>query len=146
MTLSLTGYPSAGVYVYQGREEGPDQSWPYVQICVQIYDASLNFTPTAVSAQDSAITNYYIRHKVGAELANLGEVEGLGAITEKPTSGWTNATAVEANCGYVVRFKHSYDVAAPGLPYYYYRMYVEKMLTDVYGELIGAKVKYQGPF
>jgi len=145
MTISLVDYHE-GVPMYQGREEGPDQYWPYVSLVVQIYENSMNFTPTAVSAMDSAITNYYIRHGYGAELANLGQVEGLGSVTEKPTSGWAGTTAVEANHGYVVRFKHSYDVGAPGLPYYHYRMYVQDVLTDIYGGFAGATVKYQGPF
>jgi len=146
MTVSLVYGTDAGVSLYLGREEGPDQSWPYVMLLVQIQDASMNFTPTAVSALDTAITQYTIRKFTGAEIASLGEVEGLGAVTEKPTSGWATASAVEANCGYVVRFKHSYDVSAPDLPYYYCRMYVDQILTNVYGGMIGAKVKYQGPF
>src|SRR5688572_26044000 len=86
-TISLNYTANAYIILYQGVEEGPDQSWPYVQILLRIFDASMNFGFTAIRSMDPDIISYLIYNNTGGEMVNLGNVTGLGAITDKPSSG-----------------------------------------------------------
>ena len=79
-------------------------------------------------------------------MVNLGSVGGLGDIVTKPTSGWTTTSSTEVGHGYVMRIKHTSNYTGSSLPYDYYRLYVVEWMKDMYGNILGAKVKYQGPF
>ena len=81
-------------------------------------------------------------------ICSVGKVWGLGAITEIPTSGYTNTVICEVGCGYVIR----YSDAPFDFDFYtshmltYARMYVVEQIVNTSNEVIGAKVKYQYPF
>ena len=78
---------------------------------------------------------------------DLGAVGGLGDVITKPTAGWTTTLSAQPGHGYVVRYRHAHDYnAATELPYYYARVYVDSYITNVFGEIIGVKIKYQLPF
>ena len=80
------------------------------------------------------------------ETADMGEVHGLGNITEKPTTGYTFYSALTKGHGYVIRYKEGVNYADVSLPYTYGRFYVVDYQLDVFGEIAGITIKYQGPF
>lgn len=146
ISINYTVNPMS-IVLFQDIDEAPDQGWPYVQIKVGIRNASMNFEFDAIQSDNINIGHpYNIHYGVGGEIANVGNVNGLGEVTNKPSSGWTNICAVEVGQGYVVRFKHSKNYVTANLPYYYARLYVVGLLTNTTGGVIGAKVKYQFPF
>lgn len=75
------------------------------------------------------------------EIANIGEVAGLGNITTIPESGWTRRTVVVPGHGYVLRWRYSYPDQ-----YEYSRLYASQFLTSTSGGIIGVQIKYQTPF
>jgi hypothetical protein len=135
------------IILYQGLDEDTFHYVPYVQIKVGIRDASLNFSFDDITATDINIINWiYIGHGMGGEIVDVGEVNGLGNVTEKPSAGWSGLAAVQVGHGYVVRYKNTFNYSTADLPYYYGRLYVEDWLTATTGGVIGATVKYQLPF
>jgi hypothetical protein len=82
-------------------------------------------------------------------MCDMGKVNGLGAITTIPTTGYTNEVNMQSKdmpCelghGYVIKvrwWKTSGEI-------YYARLYVSELIKNNSGTLIGAKVKYQYPF
>ena len=71
------------------------------------------------------------------EFASVGFVSGISKITEVPTTGWANKTAVVAGNGFVIRNKYSQGTY-PSYSYYYeyYRLYVVSFNGSI------ATVKY----
>lgn len=69
-------------------------------------------------------------------IASIGQVSGLGNITDIPLSGWSDNVAVEIGNGYVY-----YDGSQ------YYRIYAVQWLKDALTDaIIGVELKYQSPF
>lgn len=87
----------------------------------------------------------YIRD--GAEVANIGLVNGLGYVTQKPSNGYTNQATIEVSHGYVIRYKKAFQLNSAGLEYFYARFYVVNFLTSATtGGVNGAVIKYQKLF
>ena len=84
------------------------------------------------------VNNFRMRY---GEIADIGEVAGLGNVTTIPESGWTSRTVVVPGHGYVLRCQHY----VPG-PYQYTRLYASQFLTSTSGGIIGVQIKYQTPF
>ncbi len=80
------------------------------------------------------------------ETADIGQVHGLGNVTEKPTAGFTFNAALIKGEGYVIRYKEDINYANSTLPYSYGRFYVVDYQLDALGEIMGVTIKYQGPF
>jgi hypothetical protein len=148
MTLNYTVSDGWAIPLYKGIDQaGTVARCPYVKISCGIYDADLNFVFWAKQGTDLSFADWCGNIVGGGgEMVNLGYVKGLGEVTTKPTSGWSDKSAVEVGHGYVLRFKNSFDYSNPSLENVYYRMYVTELLKNTYGGIIGAKVKYQGPF
>lgn len=142
------------IELYAGlADDGPYTSGSYTYPYVIVYfgiDSSLNFLfATAQAEYLGTRTNPHWDGlgSDGGEVANVGQVTGLGDVTEKPSSGWSNTVAVEVGHGYVVRFKKSGYYSTANLPYVYARVYVvENLISSTSGGVIGAKIKYQTPF
>jgi hypothetical protein len=75
-----------------------------------------------------------------ASIANVGAVSGLGAITSHASSGYGESTSATAGTGYVMELT---DVAP--VPQYY-RIYIQSFQLSTSGAVLGATIKYQGPF
>lgn len=119
----------------------------YVWIRFGLSSSALNFGFIAVNWADPFVTGpYIIRYETGGEIVNLGKVEGLGSITQKPTTGWSSSSAAEVGNGYVVRFKHSSSYGNSSLPYYYARFYVTDFMNSTSGGIGYVKAKYQMNF
>jgi hypothetical protein len=122
----------------------PALVWPLSQVSMGIRDTSLNFSFDARGYTSSGYPE--TDDPTGGEIADVGEVGGLGDVLGKPAMGWTTLGAVEVGHGYVARFRHSRNYANTSLPYFYARLYVTGWLLDTSDGMIGAKVKYQLPF
>ena len=99
--------------------------------------------PLYISGNDimigmTAANNFYSFYydMQGNQIANIGKVNGLGAIKRIPNSGFVSQTSVEPGCGYVIK----------GYNGTYARLYVVDWTTNTSGGIIGAKVKYQYPW
>jgi len=67
---------------------------------------------------------------------NVGKVRGLADVKKITTSGWGNRAAVEPGHGYILHHQNNY-----------FRLYVVDYIYAAGTKgIIGAKVKYQGPF
>ncbi len=149
IVLNYTVSPQTYVILYQGPDLHAQTSEPrYCQSLFRILDASMNFSFTSIFALDPNIIEYLIiSNGMGGEVADIGEVDGLGEVTDIPSNGWAISSAALVGHGYVVRYRAAYDYpAATELPYMYARVYVDSYITNVYGGIIGATVKYQLPF
>jgi len=75
-------------------------------------------------------------------ICDLGEMKGLGNITNNPTTGFTvpawenTAVACQSGHGYVVKFEKPFAATQ------YVRLYVAEPITSFGSSIIGAKVKY----
>ncbi|GHT32339.1 hypothetical protein FACS189434_03840 [Bacteroidia bacterium] len=92
--------------------------------------------------------NFYLfAYPNSISICDVGEVKGLGYITDIPQTGYItsqlsgSALACETGHGYVIRF----DNGSSSLPLYV-RLYVAAPLINGFGEIIGKKVQYQYPF
>lgn len=75
---------------------------------------------------------------------SFGAVNGLGDITNIPTTGWANQVAVEPGNGYVAcNYSRNYNGVYSTS---FYRIYVSDYIRDSTGNVLGANVKYQKPF
>lgn len=149
ISLNYTVRPPASIILYQGPDRHITASEPrYSQALLRILDASMNFNTTSILAQDPNIAQYFaISDNLGGQIADVGAVAGLGAVTTIPSSGWASSVAALVGHGYVVRFRAAYDFpAATELPYMYARVYVDSYLNSASRTVIGARVKYQLPF
>lgn len=73
---------------------------------------------------------------IGAFMASLGGMKGLGNVTKMPASGWSEKVAVKPGTGYVALKNNVF-----------YRIYVTDYLYEAGSSGIsGAEVKYQKPF
>ena len=75
-----------------------------------------------------------------ATVASVGAVSGLGAITSHPSSGYSSTAAAVAGNGYVMELINVAPVPQ------YYRIYIESFQSSPSGGVLGATIKYQGPF
>ncbi len=144
-TINFTIQPHP-IVLYQGpAADGPYMTHRFVQVLTGV-DASLNvhFT-TVTSALPDFSASYLIYENQGGEVAAIGRVAGLGAITDVPRSGWGPIASAEPGNGYVLRFKPARNVEA-NLPVIHARLYIVQYLTSTSGGIIGARVKYQLPF
>ncbi len=90
--------------------------------------------------------NNFRSNNSNTSFVSVGLVGGLSKITQIPKSGWADGAAVVPGTGYVMRYGYN--------SYQYARIYVVEYLgstyTDgagnTYGEITGAKIKYQVPF
>lgn len=74
---------------------------------------------------------YSYRYK----FASVGKVNGLKDINNIPIDGWSGGIPIEPGCGYVALYGNGVLT----------RIYVEKWIEGI-GGVIGAEIKYQGPF
>lgn len=85
--------------------------------------------------------NFMGDNRTGQTLfACIGEVKGLGNVSYIPKYGWNYQMRVTPGSGYVVYR------ANEGTEGKFYRIYVERYITDTNGGIIGADIKYQAPF
>ena len=85
--------------------------------------------------------NFMGDNRTGQTLfACIGEVKGLGNVSYIPKYGWNHQMRVTPGSGYVVYR------ANEGTEGKFYRIYVERYITDTNGGIIGADIKYQVPF
>ena len=77
--------------------------------------------------------SYYLNY----DIARVGTIAGISAITSIPTSGWVEQIAVNPGTGYVIRYK------GQGFGYTYARLYVKDWIVSTSGGIIGATVVYQ---
>lgn len=80
------------------------------------------------------------------KLVDIGEVAGLGNITEIPSSGWTSEVALMPGHGYVARYYQPYPNSTYPTGEQYARIYVVSYLESTSGGIMGALIKYQCPF
>mgnify|MGYP000168366191 CR=1 FL=1 len=78
-------------------------------------------------------------------LVDVGNVAGLGNITEIPTGGWKSEVALLPGHGYVARLYYS-DPYSQSTHQSYARIYVVKYMESTSGGIMGAQIKYQCPF
>ena len=73
-----------------------------------------------------------------ARFLDFGKVSDLSSIKKLPTTGWTsNGTfPMKLNEGYVIELYESNS-------FLYYRLYVEKFVYSVSGDIVGITIKYQ---
>jgi hypothetical protein len=129
-----------------GPYSGPGGVSPYLKVITGML-ADLNWAPQIGYSSGLDFNGYLTAWAHGgSEVVDIGQVSGLGSVTNKPNSGWATSCAVALEHGYVVRFKKSKDYATANLPYFYGRIYVTGWLTNVSNEIIGVKVKYQVTF
>ena len=74
------------------------------------------------------------------QTVDVGEVHGLGNVTDKPTTGYGYQVAFIKGHGYVVKYPITSETNGYG------RFYVVDFQKDVLDEIIGVTIKYQGPF
>lgn len=79
----------------------------------------------------------YNSYWMNYDIARVGTVAGMSAITNIPTSGWVEQVAVNPGNGYVIRYK------GQGFGYKYARLYVKDWIVSTSGGIIGATVVYQ---
>jgi hypothetical protein len=114
-----------------------------------IYTTYLEMNVAAVTDQigttvnTGTSTNGYM---LQGETADMGEVHGLGNVTEKPVTGFTFYSALIKGHGYVIRYKEGIDYTDATLPYVYGRFYLVDYQLDVFGEIAGVTINYQGTF
>lgn len=90
--------------------------------------------------------NYDYKTDNNCWISDIGEVDGLGYVVEKPTSGYAKNVTVTSGHGYVFKIKKSADLSSTQ-PDYYGRVYVLDYATSATsGGIIGADLKYQFPF
>ena len=80
------------------------------------------------------------------EIADIGEVAGLGNVTTIPESGWTSRTVVVPGHGYVLRRSFNSGYPSYNTYYTYARLYATEYLLSTSGGIIGVQIKYQTPF
>lgn len=90
--------------------------------------------------------SYTDNYMLQGETADVGQVHGLGNVTEKPTTGFTFNAALIKGEGYVIRYKGDINYVNSTLPYSYGRFYIIDYQLDALGEIQGVTIKYQGPF
>ena len=105
------------------------------------YIANNGYTSNAViSLAMSSSNNFYLTLNFGSveyDIACVGTVANMSAITSIPTSGWVKQIAVNPCTGYIVRYK------GQGFGYTYARLYVKDWIVSTGGGIIGATVVYQ---
>lgn len=86
-----------------------------------------------------------LRGETYVELVDVGEVAGLGNITEIPSSGWKYEVALMLGHGYVAKYYRPETYYGPA-EQEYARIYVASYLESTSGSIMGAQIKYQSPF
>lgn len=147
-TVTTTMSNASNVIIYEGPALDVISyysSYKYVQLRFDLDYSTLNTVIDACPGTSStSFISDYIRD--GAEIADIGEVKGLGAVTQKPTSGYTAQATIIAGHGYVIRYKHAFYLSTTG-DYYYSRFYVVNFLKSATtGGVNGAVIHIQGPF
>ena len=71
----------------------------------------------------------------GGDFVSLGTVNGLGNVSNIPTTGWAGQVSVRSGNGYVAYSRGDF-----------YRIFVDKEIVGTTGGVIGYDVKYQTPF
>jgi hypothetical protein len=95
-------------------------TYPYVEILFGMNSSEDFYFST--TARQAATYSYYDDNAFSsAEIADIGAVSGLGAVTQKPSSGWVTSCAVTAGDGYVIRYKKSVNYSDSALTFYYAR-------------------------
>lgn len=141
------------VILYSGTIDAGDYCCPPDTL---FFDSTMN---VEVSFGIDANINFHITHHYGnqsnwgwfqnegGELVDVGEVSGLGDVTEIPESGWAKNVAATKYHAYVLRYKHSINLYNDNFPMYYAILYVEDYLTSsINGGIIGIKMKYKNPY
>ena len=79
------------------------------------------------------------------KFVTIGKMNGLGHITQIPTTGWKSKVWVAPGYGYVGAYvsTNSYNTL---IEVTYIRLYIARWVTDTVGSVVGAEVKYQFPF
>jgi hypothetical protein len=89
---------------------------------------------------------FNISTSYGGEAVDIGAVKGLGNVTSKPTSGYSNAAALLPGHGYVIRWRKSDNYPTSTQPYFYHRFYVTEYSVNTAGGIMGVLINFQGPF
>jgi len=130
------------INLYRGKaEDAQPNQYQYVAINFGM-NSSLNTSSVAVVLKDASFTDYSVIFNLGCEFSDIGEANGLGAVTTIPNDGWAESLAIQVGHGYVIRYRHSFSYTTSTLPYFYYRFYVVKWLESTSGGIIGATLKY----
>jgi hypothetical protein len=146
-TITVNLNDAGGVTLYSGPASKAYYQYPYVLIGFGMVTSTLNTNFNITVCPDASNPHGENFYNTGAEAANMGIVDGLGNVTTKPASGYSNVSAIEKGHGYVLRYRKSYDQADANLPYFYSRFYVVDWLKSATnGGVIGVKIKYQGSF
>jgi len=150
-TITVTLNDASPLTIYQGID--PDPMYPLAPDWVNLF-FQFGMTQSTLNAQSTINVCQY--PQMGSQcdqiynqidVANLGNVSGLGNVTTKPSSGYLPVSAIQKGHGYVIRYRKTHDQSNSNFPYYYARFYVVDWLTSsTTGGVIGATIKYQNPF
>ncbi len=132
--------------LYKSTDDDPLHNFVWIRFGLSSNALNFGFITVNYINSDFSSSYYNIRYENGGEIVNLGKVDGLGSITDIPTSGWTSSSAAEVGHGYVVRYKHTSEYGNTALPYYYARFYVTEYINNTTGGIGFVKVKYQNDF
>jgi len=138
--------------LYEGTASVPYvtiyDSYPYIQriLGMDISNLTTSFQIKLWDGQpNSGYFNGDVESSGGGETVNIGAVHGLGNVTDKPGSGYTNNCLLQKGHGYVVRYKKSYNTPSD-VTFYYARFYVVDWVISTTGGIIGANITLQNPF
>lgn len=122
-------------------------SYPYIERIIGMDNSTLTTSfQIKLGGSGGGYINWDVEPSGASEVANIGAVNGLGNVTEKPSNGYTNNCSLEKGHGYVIRYKKSYDTPSD-LTFYYARFYVVDWYTSsTTGGVVGAEIKLQSPF
>lgn len=123
-----------------------NDEYPFLQFHFGMQTNSLNLSFTLASClSDGAQCHYSWGNAV--EIANIGPVGGLGAIKDKPTTGYHFVSSAQKGHGYVIRYRKTHNQSDVSQPLMYSRFYLQDWVTSATtGGIIGATVRFQGPF
>lgn len=115
------------------------------------------------SCDDKQVEGYFYRFNVDVEMADIGEVDGLGSIKNIMPRIWTKRVTGKKNNGYIVRIKYrtvakylkgvigSYIDIEPSDRDYsdgllYARFFIDDLVYSQEGEHVGFHMQIHYPF
>jgi len=119
------------------RPAVPDPPGTVRLLMRDVYNGNTWITPDYFTGSIGMRNENFVWQAWGTSIqfASVGEVRGLGEITEIPTSGWANQVAIVPGHGYIARQNSNHI-----------RMYVVDWIVGLMGEIIGAEIQFQSPF
>ena len=119
-------------------------------------DANLNLNLSYAAGINAP---YGLNYTFGCSngIVNLGAVNGLGAITTHPTSGFSSTSLAQTGSGYIVESVDNNPTGShldgtstttyTSVPRtLYYRIYITSTVMTTGNAVAGYTIKYQGPF